>query len=191
MVRASLARGRADSAEPGLPPERAEGPRRPPRRGSVSPVLGHPVHDDVLALLTGADADGLVDRQDEDLPVADLAGARRADDGVDHRVHPRLLDHGLDLHLALQGDVGPRPAVDLGVAALRAAADHLGHGQPGDAELVERVLHHLQAVGTDDRLDLLHACPSTGLVVAITRAGSATASGCMYAPPGTGMNVSG
>ena len=45
---------------------------------------------------------------------------------------------------------------------------------------VERVLDRLQAVWTDDRLDLLHACPSTGrAAVAGVRAGSATASGWM------------
>ena len=41
----------------------------------------------VLAGLAGADAHHLLDGGDEDLAVADLAGAGRALDGFDHAVH--------------------------------------------------------------------------------------------------------
>ena len=47
-------------------------------------------------------------------------------------------------------------AVLLGVALLPPAAHHLADGEPGDAQLVERVLYVLEPLVTDDRFDLLH-----------------------------------
>src|SRR4029079_8559521 len=54
--------------------------------------------DRVLVALTGADADRLFDRRDEDLAVADLAGLGcRADGGDDIRRH-RVGHHDLEPH---------------------------------------------------------------------------------------------
>jgi len=93
----------------------------------VPPVLGlEGTHDDVTTL-PAADPHRVVDGEHKDLAVADLACPGRATDGVDHSVDEGIADHRLHLHLALQGDVGPGPAIRLGVAALRPAAHHLLH----------------------------------------------------------------
>src|SRR5436190_1676097 len=55
--------------------------------------------DRVLAGLTGADADDLVDRGHEDLAVADAAGARGLGDGGHHLAHALLGHDDLELHL--------------------------------------------------------------------------------------------
>src|SRR5688572_1613424 len=79
-----------------LPPS---GPNRPPTfvysTTGTSPVGS----DRVLAALTGADADGVFDGRDEDLPVADLAGTSRLLDRVDRALHERVWHHDVDLHL--------------------------------------------------------------------------------------------
>src|SRR3954451_11098174 len=53
----------------------------------------------LLTGLTGPDPVRLLDRRDEHLAVADLAGARVLEDRVDDRLHVLGLDHALELHL--------------------------------------------------------------------------------------------
>src|ERR1700756_4194555 len=74
------------AAPDGSPPGGAGAgpPARPRAAALVPPALGGSVLDDVVAALTGADADGLLDGQDEDLAVAHLAGAGGARVGLDH-----------------------------------------------------------------------------------------------------------
>src|SRR5438876_10589998 len=57
---------------------------------------------------TRANADDALDRLDEDLAVADFAGAGGRQDGVDARLYERLRARHLDLHLfaELHGDGG-------------------------------------------------------------------------------------
>jgi len=43
------------------------------------------------------------------------------------------------------------------VALLAAEALDLDHGDPGNADVVKRVLHVVELEGLDDRFDLLHA----------------------------------
>jgi hypothetical protein len=60
------------------------------------------------AALASADADGVVERQDEDLAVADLpriAAARRVNDRLDRRLDERLVDGDLQLDLGQQPDL--------------------------------------------------------------------------------------
>src|SRR5438874_2254173 len=57
------------------------------------------------AALAGADADAVLQRQDEDLAVADAAlgaGAAGLHDGVDRRLDEVLVNRDLQLHLAQQ-----------------------------------------------------------------------------------------
>src|SRR6266850_6601408 len=109
-----------------------------------------------LALLTRADADRLVDRQHEDLPIADRAGLGRADDDRDHLVDHAVADHHLDLHLGQEVHGVLRAAVELGVAFLAAEAAHLGHRHADDADLGERLLDVVELERLDDGFDLLH-----------------------------------
>src|SRR5690242_12560762 len=67
--------------------------------------------DGVLAPLPRADADGLLDGDDEDLPVADPPGLGALLDGVDDVVDEVIGDDDVDLHLGHEvHDVG-RPTV--------------------------------------------------------------------------------
>src|SRR5207245_615414 len=67
--------------------------------GVMRRSFGSGVSDRVLAPLAGADADHLVDRQHEDLAVADAAGLGGERDGLDHLVHEIVLDDDLELDL--------------------------------------------------------------------------------------------
>src|SRR3954466_1614632 len=78
-----------------------------------------------LVLFAGPDLVALGDRQHEDASVADLARARRRDDGLDRVVHDRIGDDDFDLHLRQQADVVFLTAVDRRVALLLAVAPHL------------------------------------------------------------------
>jgi hypothetical protein len=95
-------------------------------------------------------------RGDEDLAVADLAGARRLDDRLDRRLELAVGDHHLDLHLGQEIDDVLGAPVELGVALLPAEALHLGHGQAGDADLGERLAHFVELERLHDRFDLFH-----------------------------------
>src|SRR5262249_48717649 len=80
------------------------------------------------AALAGADADAIVERQDKDLAVADLAGLRRArgvHDGFDGGLDEGVVDADLQLQLGEQADLELGAAIDFGVAALPAAAAHV------------------------------------------------------------------
>ena len=71
----------------------------------------------------------LLDRGDEDLAVADLAGLGGLDDRVDAALGVAVLDDDLDLHLGQEVDDVLGAAVELGVALLPAEALDLGDGQ--------------------------------------------------------------
>ena len=101
--------------------------------------------------LARTDADRLFERGDEDLAVADLAGARGCRDRVDHLGH-QLARHGdLDLQLRQEAHGIFGAAIDLGMALLPPVALHLGHGEAVHAESGERVAHLLQLERLDDR----------------------------------------
>jgi hypothetical protein len=74
--------------------------------------------------------DDLLDGGDEDLAVADLAGAGAALTMASmHRSTVVVADHDLDLHLGQEVDDVLGAAVELGVALLAAEALDLGDGQ--------------------------------------------------------------
>src|SRR5262249_17903403 len=132
----------------------AFGPAFPPARASRP--------DGGAAALAGADADAVLQRQHEDLAVADgagLAGAGGVDDRLDGRLDERLVDGDLQLQLRQQPDLHLRAAVHLGVAALPAAAAHVADRHQVDVALVERALHRLKLLGADNGQDHLHGTP--------------------------------
>src|SRR5688500_11301398 len=90
---------------------------------------------------TGADADDLLKRHDENLAVADLAGVRRPFDRLDHLLEQLVLDRGLDLHLGQEIDHVFRAAIELGVALLPAKPLDLGHGDSLHPDRRQRLAH--------------------------------------------------
>src|SRR5438552_2180237 len=70
--------------------------------------------DGVAAALAGADADRIVDRRDEDLPVADATRAGRLDDGVDDGGGLGVVDQDLELHLRQELHAVLGTAIELG-----------------------------------------------------------------------------
>src|SRR5882724_10268290 len=97
-----------------------------------------------LAVLAGADAGDRLERKDENLAVADLAGLGGGDDRVD-RLPDRLVGNGdLDFDLGQEVDRVLAAAVDLGVALLTAEAFDFSHGHSLDARLGERGFNFLE-----------------------------------------------
>src|SRR5258707_10504911 len=95
----------------------------------------------VDAGLASADADRLLDGRDEDLAVADLAGARRPADRLDRTLDHGIVDHDLDLDLGQEAHRVLRTAIDFGLTLLPAEALHFAHRQALDAERRQRVPH--------------------------------------------------
>ena len=95
--------------------------------------------------------------RDEDLAVADAAGARGVHDRLDRPLdHVVLADH-LDLHLGQEVHDVFGAAIELGVALLAAEPLGLDHGDALQPDLVQRFLHLVQLERLDDRFDLFHA----------------------------------
>src|SRR6187401_2775086 len=72
--------------------------------------------------LAGTDAQRVIDIDDEDLAVADLAGLGGGRDGLDHLVGAVRRDHDLDLDLGQEVHRVFGATVDLGVALLASEA---------------------------------------------------------------------
>src|SRR5262249_61481874 len=110
----------------------------------------------VAAALAGPDADDLVDREHEDLPVTDPAGLGRFLDGFHHLHHLLLPNDDLELHLRKKIDDVLGPAVQLRVTLLPSEPFHLADGEALDADRRQALLHLVQLEGFDDRLDFFH-----------------------------------
>src|SRR5438105_2559006 len=79
--------------------------------------------DGFATSFAGADANAIVERQDEDFAVADLAGlggAGGVDDGLDGRLDERFVDGNFQLELGQEANLELGAAVDFGIAALTA-----------------------------------------------------------------------
>jgi hypothetical protein len=102
---------------------------------------------------------------DEDLAVADLAGAGRAFDGLDHTVDDGVVDRRFDLHLGQEVDDVLGAAVQLGVALLAPEALHLGHRDALHADAAECFTHFVELERLDDGSHHLHGHVSSSEVV--------------------------
>ena len=107
--------------------------------------------------LAGPDPDHLLDRFDEDLAVADAAGARRLDDGVDHGVHVVVGHHHVDFQLGQKIHHVLGAAIQLGVPLLTAKPLDLGHRQAGDSHAGQGFTDLIEFERLDDCRDLFHA----------------------------------
>src|SRR5690348_6402845 len=111
----------------------------------------------VRAGFAGADAERLLDRGDEDLAVADLAGVGGLLDRLDRALDLAVVDHDLDLHLGQEADQVLGATIDLGLALLSAEAFDLADGQAGDTHAGQRVAHFVELERLDDGGHQLHA----------------------------------
>src|SRR3990170_570452 len=134
-------------------------PKKPFFPSSLVPRPSYMLLYRLHSLLAGADANDLLHGVDEDLAVADLAGAGGGDDRLDAALHLLVRHHDLDLHLRQEIHDVFRAAIELGVPLLPAEALDLGHGQAGHAGLRQRLAHVVQLERFDDGLDLFHWCP--------------------------------
>src|SRR5215471_14516155 len=104
----------------------------------------------------GPDAQRVIERRDEDLAVADLAGARIGGDDVD-RLLREIGRHGdLDAQFGQEIHDIFGAAVDLGVTLLAAIALDLRHRHPMHADRGEGLAHLVKFERFDDRDDELH-----------------------------------
>src|SRR6185295_19978991 len=115
--------------------------------------------------LTRADANGLVDRVDEDFSVSDLAGLCCPGDRSDHLLDLISCDRDLDLQLRqkVHGVFGT--AIDFRMSLLSSVAFDLGNGQSVNADAGEGVTHLLQLERLDDGHDDLHVAPVPALAL--------------------------
>src|SRR5580700_5020138 len=97
-----------------------------------------------FAALVIANADRLIHAGQENLSVADLAGARRTEDGLYRLLCHWLRQHHFDLGLGNEIYAVFTATIDLGMAFLASVAAHLEDGHAFDANLVQRRLHRVQ-----------------------------------------------
>ena len=118
------------------------------------------------AAFAGADADAIVERQDEDFAVADLArraGAAALDDRVDRRLDEVLVHRDHELHLAQQIDRELAPLIEhLGLALLPAEALAIHDREPHDLDFGQGLLDVLQLARLDDGDDQFHGAGGLG-----------------------------
>src|SRR5262249_15177285 len=123
--------------------------------------------------LARTDPDHVLDCRDEDLPVADPAGARALHDRVDDLGDTVVRNEDRDLHLGQEIDDVFRAAIELGVTLLSPESLPLLHGHAVDAGLRENLLPLVELERLDDGVDALHRSPFIASL-AIGRAGTAT-----------------
>src|SRR6476619_1765967 len=106
--------------------------------------------------LARADSQGVVDRRDEDLAVADLPGTRVRGNDLDRLVGDVGGDR--DFHSEFWQEVHDvlGAAIDFGVPLLAAVALDLGYRHAVDADGRQRLAHLVKLEGFDDRDDEFH-----------------------------------
>src|SRR5579871_2226428 len=103
-----------------------------------------------------ADANDLLQVEDEDLAVADLAGPRGFFDGFDDGIDQFGLDCDVQPHFRSEIDGVLRAPVQLRMAFLPAEALHLGHREALDSDLGKRVANFFELERLNDGCDQLH-----------------------------------
>src|SRR5262245_44009604 len=106
--------------------------------------------------LTRSNAHGALDRHDENLAIADLAGAGGGGDYFDHLVQLLAGDRDFEAELWKKIHLIFGAAIDLGVALLPAVAFHFGHRHSVNADTRERLTHLIELEWFYDSDDELH-----------------------------------
>src|SRR6218665_3060316 len=119
-------------------------------------ILSIPFLERVAVGFAGGDANDLLERRDEDLSVADLAGLRLRGDRVDHRVEHLALHRHFDFELGQKAHGVFRAAIDFRMPLLPPIAFDLSHRHALNAERRKRLTHFIELEGFDDRRNKLH-----------------------------------
>src|SRR5712692_1439518 len=106
----------------------------------------------------GADADDLLQIDDEDLSVADLSRVGRFFDGFDRLIEHLVLDRGLDLHFRQEIDHVFRATIQLGVTFLPAETLDFGDGDALHADGGQGFPHLVKLERLDDCGNEFHEC---------------------------------
>src|SRR4051812_5679431 len=107
----------------------------------------------------GADANGLVESQHEDLAVTDLSGFGGGRDGLDDLVGLRGWNRHLDLELGQEAHGVFGAAVDFRVALLTSVTLDLGDGHSVHANRSQSVADLVELERLDDGHDDFHGYP--------------------------------
>src|SRR5688500_313825 len=107
-----------------------------------------------LATLVGTDANGVEDRQHEDLAVTDSARGWDLADRRDDLLGPCGRDDDLDLDLRHEVDDVGRAAIELGLATGPTEALDLADRHATDVERGQSLLDVVELEGADQGLDL-------------------------------------
>src|SRR5262245_65112511 len=112
--------------------------------------------DRILTVLAGADADRLIDWEDEYLSVAEFASAGGLDNRVDSVLDDLVVEDDFNLQFRHEFNLVFAAPVDLGVALLPSEAFDLADGHALHAERLQRVFDAFEQVRTNDRFNLFH-----------------------------------
>src|SRR5947209_10335689 len=119
--------------------------------------------------LAGADANRVVEIDDEDLAVADLSGFCRAGDGFDGLVDLVGIDGDLDLDLGQETHGVFGAAIDFGMALLPPISLDFGYRETVNADGGQGVADFFQLEWLDDRHNNFHGSyPRLGPVLDAT-----------------------
>src|SRR3546814_16737826 len=121
------------------------------------PGAGKPL-ERVGAEFSCTDTNGLLDRIDENLAVADAAGLRSVANGFDGLVCQFVGAHDLDLHLGQEVHDIFGAAIEFGMALLAPEALGLGHRDALQPDLLKCLFDFVQLERLYDSLDLFHVC---------------------------------
>src|SRR4029450_7980871 len=120
--------------------------------------------------LPGPDPPDVLDGHDPYLAVADLAGASRFDELLDHPIDITVVDEDLDPDLWNEVDRVLGAPVDLRVPALTAEPLDVGDREALHPEVLDGVLHVVDLERLDDAHDELHESSILPTSRALTRA---------------------
>src|SRR3546814_683214 len=131
-------------------------PRRPSEVANLENCIGklpnRPLLQRFCVGFAGPDTHGLLDRKDEDLAVADLAGLGGCRDRIDRLFDEVRRDGDFDLQLRQKAHRIFRAAVDFGVSLLASVTFDFSHGQALDADGCKGFTHLIEL----ERLDNGH-----------------------------------
>src|SRR5262245_40212228 len=99
----------------------------------------------------------LIDRQDKNPAITDLASPRRFDDCFDDVLGYLIWDDEFNHNLRQKRDAIFRPSINGLVALLPAVSAHLSHCHPGNVEFRQSIFYFLELIWANDRLDQFHA----------------------------------
>src|SRR5437870_1357139 len=93
-----------------------------------------------VAVFSALDADGVLQRRNENRAGVIVPGLGDPGDGGDHRIHTNVWDHDVDLDPRGEIDDVFLPAVGLGVTSAAIGFSHFAHRQGCHPKLRERLL---------------------------------------------------